>query len=285
MFTIEQKAKAQTLLDLHTNGNLLILPNVWNPIGARVLQKQGYPAVATASAAIAESLGYVDGENICLETMLDILFRIARSVEVPVTADIEAGYAESVAALKETIVRIMQTGIVGINIEDSLTEGEPLRPVAEQCERIAAVREVAAGYDLHLVINARVDSFLVDGLGSGQERIEDAVLRAKAYVDAGADCIYPVGPGDKETVGQMRNRITAPLNILASKNAMSLNDLQRMGINRVSFGPFIFRSCLSKFVGITGQLKEFGTYACFADDSLPGTAVREFLIPGKEPMP
>ena len=283
MFTNEQKTKAQTLLALHTNEDLLVLPNVWNPIGARVLEKQGYPAVATASAAIAESLGYVDGENIRLETVLDILRRIARSVNVPVTADIEAGYAESTTLLKETIVSIMQMGVVGINIEDSMVEGQSLRSVAEQCERIAAIREVAASYDIHLVINARVDSFLVGGFGSDQEIMEDAVMRAKAYVDAGADCIYPVGPGDKETVSQLRRRISAPLNILASASAAGLSDLQRMGINRVSFGPFIFRSCLSKFAGITEQLKDFGAYACFADDSLPGTAVYEFLIPGKEP--
>src|SRR5512142_2358359 len=110
MITSEQKARAQTFLSLHTNGELLILPNIWDPIGARALEYQGYPAVATASAAVAESLGYEDGENIKLETMLEMLNRISRSVNVPVTADIEAGYADTVETLKENIVSVMETG-------------------------------------------------------------------------------------------------------------------------------------------------------------------------------
>jgi len=126
MIASEQKARAQTFLALHANGELLILPNIWNPIGARVLEHQGYLAVATASASIAESLGYEDGERIRLETMLEVLYRISRSVNLLVTADIESGYADTVATLKENILSVMETGVVGINLEDSLIEGGPL---------------------------------------------------------------------------------------------------------------------------------------------------------------
>lgn len=282
MITGEQKAKAQTFLSLHTNGELLILPNMWNPIGARVLEHQGYPAVATASASIAESLGYEDGERIRLETMLEVLFRISRSVSVPVTADIEAGYADTVEVLKENILSVMETGVVGINLEDSLVEGGPLRSEAEQCERIAAVREVASRHDLHLVVNARVDSFLSDSFNSREERIEEAIQRAQSYVEAGADCIYPIGPGDLETLTQLRKRISASINIFASPKAISLKDMHQLGINRVSFGPQVFRSCLSKFAGITSELKSLGNYECFAEESLSGKDVSKFLISGKE---
>jgi 2-methylisocitrate lyase-like PEP mutase family enzyme len=282
MITSEQKAKAQTFLSLHTNGELLILPNIWNPIGARVLEYQGYPAVATASAAVAESLGYEDGENIKLETMLEILFRISRSVNVPVTADIEAGYADTIEALKENSLRVMETGVVGVNLEDSIIETGPLRSETEQCERIAAVREVASRHDLHLVINARADSFLSDSFNSWEERIEAAIRRAKSYVEAGADCIYPIGPGDPETLSQLRKRISAPINIFASPKAISLKDLHQLDINRVSFGPQVFRTCLSKFVGITAELKNLGTYECFAENSLTGKDVSKFLVSGQE---
>lgn len=282
MITSEQQAQAQTLLALHTSGELLVLPNVWDVIGARVLEKTGYPAIATASAAIAESLGYADGENIRLETMLEILFRISRSVRVPVTADIEAGYAETVDALQENIAQVIQTGVVGINIEDSLAGHSALRSIKAQCERIAAIRQVANTHGVHLVINARVDSFISSGLDSKQEKIEQAILRAQAYVEAGADCIYPIGPGDRETLGILRERITAPLNVLASPKALGLAELQRLGINRVSFGPHIFRSCLAKFVGITEELKKFGNYESFAQYSLSGADVSNFLISGKE---
>jgi 2-methylisocitrate lyase-like PEP mutase family enzyme len=144
------------------------------------------------------------------------------------------------------------------------------------------VREAASRHDLHLVINARVDSFLSDSFNSREERIEEAVRRAKSYIESGADCIYPIGPGDLETLGQLRERITAPINIFASPKALSLRDLHQLGINRVSFGPQVFRSCVTKFVSITAELKNLGTYECFAAGSLTGKDVSKFLISGKE---
>jgi len=278
-----QRDKAQALLSLHTRGELLVLPNIWDPIGARILEDRGYPAIATASAAIAESLGFADGENLRLETMLDVLWRISKAVNVPVTADIEAGYSDSVDELKESILKVMETGVVGVNIEDSLVEGGPMRPMAEQCERISIIRDVAAIYGLHIVINARVDSFLSSSFSSPQEKTEDAILRAKAYVGAGADCIYPIGPGDRETLSLLRECIKAPLNVLASPRALGLVDLHKLGINRVSFGPQIFRSCLAKLIGIVDEIRGFGKYECFSAHSLSGTDVRKFLILGKEP--
>ncbi|MEM7033722.1 MAG: isocitrate lyase/phosphoenolpyruvate mutase family protein, partial [Chloroflexota bacterium] len=251
MHANEQSAKAQAFLALHKSDDLLILPNIWNPIGAKALETNGYPAIATASAAIAESLGYEDGENIKLKTLLEILLRISKSVKVPVTADIESGYADTIDDLKEAILAVIDTGVVGINIEDSLRNSEPLRSVTEQCDRISAIREISATRGLHLVINARVDSFISGDFQSDHERIEDAIMRANLYTEAGADCIYPIGPGDSETLTVLREQISSPLNVLASPNALSLTDLHSLGINRVSFGPFIFRSCLSKFVNIT----------------------------------
>lgn len=277
-----QRDKAQALLSLHTSGELLVLPNIWDPIGARILEDRGYPAVATASAAIAESLAFADGENLRLDTMLEVLWRIAKSVNVPVTADIEAGYSNTLDELKESILMILETGVVGVNIEDSLVEGGPLRPMAEQCERISVIRDIAATHGLHIVINARVDSFLSGNFNSSQAKMEDAILRAKAYVGAGADCIYPIGPGDRETLSLLRQRIKAPLNVLASPKALGLADLHQLGINRVSFGPYIFRSCLAKFVGIVDELRRFGKYECFAEITLSGTDMDKFLIVGKE---
>ena len=121
-----QKQKAQDFLALHTRGELLILPNIWNPIGARILQAKGYPAVATASAAVSASLGYQDGEKIKRSTLIDLIRRIAASVEIPVTADIESGYGESISELEATISEVIDAGVVGINIEDSLREGGAL---------------------------------------------------------------------------------------------------------------------------------------------------------------
>jgi len=272
-----QKQKAEDFLHLHTNGDLLVFPNVWNPIGARVLAAKGYPAVATASAALSASLGYVDGERIKRSTLIEFIGRIARSVDIPVTADIEAGYGGSSAELEETSRLVIEAGVVGVNIEDSLEEGGALRPVAEQCQRISLVRQAAERLGIHLVINARIDCFLSSLLPDRTQAMEEAAARAKAYSEAGADCIYPIGPGDEKTVQMLRDRIPYPINILGSPTAAPLSVLRRIGINRVSFGPFVFRSCLRSFVNIVEGLRTQGDYTCFGN-LLSRAEVAQYLI-------
>lgn len=279
---MSQAAKAQILLTLHNNGKLLILPNVWNPIGARMLESKGFPAVATASAAIAESLGYSDGEQLKLDSMLDMIARIVHSVNIPVTADLEAGYSDSISGLQENISRLLDTGAVGINFEDSWDDSAHLRPIPEQVERIQAVRAVAEKRGIPLVINARADSFFAEGFLSLEDRIEDVITRANAYLKAGADCIYPIGAGDKETLKVLRQRINAPINVLASAKAASLKELQEIGINRVSFGPYIFRSLLAKESAMYDEFNNLGSYDIFTDGIFTGSDVRKYLIIGKE---
>ncbi len=277
-----QEEKAQHLLSLHSNGELLVLPNIWNPIGARILEAKGFSAVATASAAVAAAFGYQDGEKIKWSTLIDIITRIANSVDIPVTADIEAGFADSKSMLKEAIHQVIDSSVVGINIEDSLKEEGNLRAIDEQCERIAAVREVSSNQGLHLFINARVDCFLSDTLQTKEEKIKESVIRAKAYSEAGADCVYPIGPNDRETLTTLRNKITSPINSLVTPNAEPLTTLQEIGINRVSFGPFIFRSCWKKFVDIADEIHRLGDYGCFSKNMMSGPETDVFLNPDSE---
>lgn len=279
---MSQATKAQQFLSLHNNGKLLILPNVWNPIGARMLQAKGYPAVATASAAISESMGYGDGEQLKMETMLEMVTRIVRSVDLPVTADFEAGYSDSIEGLQENISRLLDTGAVGINFEDSFDDSSHLRPIAEQVDRIKAVREVAEQRGVHLVINARADSFFAEGFSSDEERIEDVVTRLNAYIQAGADTTYPVGRGDAETLKILRKRISAPINVLATAKTASLKELQELGINRVSFGPYIFRSLLAKMSAMQDEILNMGGYDIVMNGIWSGGDVKKFLIQGKE---
>ncbi len=281
MSQLSRKNKAEALSALHTNGTLLILPNVWNPIGARILEKKGYPAVATASAAVSASLGYEDGEKIKRSTLIDVIGRIARSVAVPVTADIESGYGASLAELEETARQVIDCGVVGVNLEDSLQEGGALRAVDEQCQRIATMRQVADGSGVPLVINARIDSFISSAFPSKEQAIEEAATRAKAYIAAGANCLYPIGPGDEATVRQLRTRITAPINILATPKAVPLSVLRDLGVNRVSFGPFVFRACMRTFSNIADNLLTEGDPSCVGD-LLSGTETGTFLLDGSE---
>ncbi len=274
-----QKEKAEVLLSLHTNRKLLVLPNVWNPLSARILEKKGYPAVATASAAISASLGYQDGEKIKRATVIDLTERIARSVDVPVTADIETGYGDSLSELEVTAQQVIESGVVGVNIEDGLAWGGALRSIEDQCRRIATLRQFADRHGVHLVINARTDSFVSSSFTNKEEAVEEAVARAKAFSEAGADCFYPIGPGDEATVRLLRDRIESPINILVSPTAAPLSVMQDIGVNRVSFGPFIFRSCVRKFKDIASVLT--GDYSCFSD-MMSRAEVGEYLLTGHE---
>lgn len=242
---------------------------------------KGYPAIATASAAVSASLGYQDGEMIRRSTLIDLLGRIARSVDVPVTADIETGYGESLSELELTIRLVIESGVVGINIEDSLEKGGGLRSVEEQCLRISTVRQVADRLGVHLVINGRVDSFVSPSFTDRHRAMEEAVARAKAYAAAGADCIYPIGPGDEATVRLLRERIDSPINILGSPTAAPLSLLREIGINRVSFGPCVFRSCLRQFVDIVERLRTDGDYAVLGNP-MTREEVAEYLRGGPE---
>ena len=193
-----QKEKAEILLALHSCGNLLVLPNVWNPVGARSWKRKA--TLPWRQLALRYQLSW----DTRMErrsrgsTAIDIIERIARSVDVPVTADIETGYGDSLSELEETAEEVMETGVVGVNIEDGLEGGGALRAVEEQSQRIATLRKVAGHRGVHLVINARIDSYLSSSFTNKDEATEEAVKRARAYSEAGADCIYPMGPGDEE---------------------------------------------------------------------------------------
>jgi 2-methylisocitrate lyase-like PEP mutase family enzyme len=281
MNKISAREKATKLLALHTAGKLLVLPNVWNPIGARILQAQGYPAVATASAALAASLGFQDGERLSRATLIDFTGRIARSVDVPVTADIESGYGETLEELRATVTQIVAAGAVGINLEDSTAGGDGLRPVADQCQRIAASRAAADALGLHLVINARVDCFLPRRFADKSKVLQELAARAGAYAEAGADCIYPIGPGDEATVRQIRDSVNLPVNIMASPSGASLAALQAMGVNRVSFGPQIFKACLQTFAHIARDLQAGADYSSL-NDMISREALHALLPDGSE---
>jgi 2-methylisocitrate lyase-like PEP mutase family enzyme len=278
-----QKRKAETLLSLHRRGDTLVLLNVWDPIGARILEKKGYHAVATASNALSASLGYQDGEKIQRSTTIDLIARVARSVAIPVTADIEMGYAKSLTGLEETVERVIESEAVGLNLEDSLkTRGgtRMLRALEEQCQRIAKVRQVAERKGVPLVINARVDAYFC--LSTKEDATEEAVARAKAYSESGADCIYPIGPGDEATIRILRDRIKGPINILASPSAARLSVLRELRVNRVSFGPFVFRSVLRKFVEIAEAVMANADYSIFGE-VMTDAQVGEFLRTEPEP--
>ena len=273
-----QIQKAKKFLVLHHEPKLLVLPNIWDPLGARLLEGLGYPAVATASAAVAYSLGYDDGQKIKFDAMLDVIERIASSVAVPMTADIERGYAEHPQEIAENIRQVMHAGAVGINFEDSSFEGGPLQPIDFQCERIQAIRNMADKEGIPLVINARIDVFMRSADISPSEKIAETISRGKAYLDAGADCLYPIGPGDVETLKRIREETEAPINVYASKLAASMKELAAIGISRLSLGPGLIRASLTTMRNVARELLDYGPYDSFsAEDIMTSDEIRKYI--------
>ncbi|WP_285780242.1 isocitrate lyase/phosphoenolpyruvate mutase family protein [Microtetraspora sp. NBRC 13810] len=237
---------AKRLRELHHQGHPLVLPNVWDARTAQIFQEEGFPALATPSSGIAESLGYADEQRAPVAEMFAAAARIARAVDVPVTVDAEAGYGLAPAEFAE---RLLATGAVGCNLEDTAyPSGEPVG-VAEQAAWLAAVREAGP----ELVINARVDVFLTGG-GSLRERVEEAVERAKAYLDAGADCVYPILAPGEETIGELVQRIPGPVNALFLPGGPSVSRLAELGVARVTFGGGIYHAMLHQVRQMAQQI-------------------------------
>jgi 2-methylisocitrate lyase-like PEP mutase family enzyme len=225
-------AAAERLRALHGGPQPLILPNVWDPVSARAFADAGFGALATSSSAVAAMLGYRDGQTPAGE-MFAAVARIARSVRVPVTADVENGYGLAPAELVATLA---DCGVVGCNLEDSDPAEGRLTDPERQADFLAAVR-VAAGQDL--VINARVDVFVRPPAGPGEaepaELVEAAVVRASRYLGAGADCCYPI-LAPAAALPELVRRISGPLNAMYRPDGPALAELAAMGVARITFG-------------------------------------------------
>lgn len=229
--TADQRRKAEQLLALH-RGPLLLLPNAWDALSAKVFQEVGFNAIATTSAGVAWSLGYADGETVPWHEMVTVIEHVADVVKVPVTADIEGGFSSTTPDLIFRIEEVIEAGACGINLEDGLNHGASLRSVDEASERIDAARRAATRLGLPLVINGRTDVFLSGS--NNPSSFDEAVKRARAYLAAGADCVYPIGLGDLELIRKFVAAVQAPVNVHGRRGAPSIPDLQAAGVARVS---------------------------------------------------
>ncbi|GHJ43855.1 carboxyvinyl-carboxyphosphonate phosphorylmutase [Catellatospora sp. TT07R-123] len=231
---------AATLRELHRPGTPLLLPNVWDCSSARAVVAAGLPAVATSSAAMADSLGYRDGEAAPVGLLLDAIARIAAAVGVPVTADLERGYRMTPAELVE---RLAATGAAGCNLEDSDPGTGELVDAGRQADLLAEVRAAAHDQGIDLVLNARIDTYLRPA-GDPAALLDETVRRARRYHAAGADCVYPIGLSAPDAVAEVVAAAGAPVNILA-RSGGGLGGLAALGVARISFGPHLYRACRS----------------------------------------
>jgi 2-methylisocitrate lyase-like PEP mutase family enzyme len=255
--TADLQSRCDLLRSLQRPGEPLLLPNAWDVATARAVVAAGFPVVATTSVGVAAMLGYDDHEAPGDE-MLAAAAGIASGVDVPVTVDAEAGYdmepAELVAALRSA-------GAAGCNLEDTDHAAGSLRDPDAQAEWLRAVRQAAADDGYPLVINARVDTFfapMLAGAGPGtQEKLmPDALRRAKAYVEAGVDCVYPIGLWETDPLRRFTAEVRAPVNIVRLPQAPSVAELAALGVARVSWGPLLYWDAMARFKEQLASLQE-----------------------------
>lgn len=272
-----QSLKADAFRAMHQAPPILLLANAWDAVSARLFVKAGARAIATTSAGVAATLGHPDGEKVPRDEMLKVVARIARVVDVPVTADIEAGYADSPDDLAETIRAVIDAGAIGFNLEDATGDSSrPLYEVEEQIERIRAARQAGERAGVRVVINARTDVYLAK-VGEPAGRFAETVRRVNTYREAGADCLFVPGVTDLATLTELARKISGPLNVLAGPGMPSARELERIGVARLSVGSAIMRATLATARAAANELIQKGTYSAFLDRNIPYDEINELM--------
>ena len=225
-----------------------MLPNAWDAASANAVAAAGFPVAATTSAGVAAALGYEDHQGAPADEMLAAAARIARSVDAPVTVDAEAGYG---LEPPELVSRLKAAGAAGCNLEDTDHERAALRELGRHASWLRSVRDAASEAGYALVVNARIDVFL-----TGNADPAEALERGRAYLAAGADCVYPIGLADSSVIASVVSEVGGPVNILATPNAPSVSELAELGVARVSYGALLHRQTMEQFSRSLASLRE-----------------------------
>jgi len=274
----EQASKAEAFRTLHRGPRLLLMANAWDAITARLFEAEGFAAVATTSGGVSWAVGYPDGEAAPWDEVVGQTARIARAVAVPVTADIEAGFGETPEAVGRSIGDIIRAGIVGVNLEDGLRSGSPpIRSVEDALARIRAAREAARAAGVPIVINARTDVY-IKNIGDEQSRFDEAVARGRAYLAAGADCVYPITLRDPATIGRLVQALKAPVNINVRAGYPSVAELEALGVARVTTATQLTLVALAATRQVAHEIKTTGRFDAI-DPTIGHPEMQQLMAP------
>jgi methylisocitrate lyase len=234
----DQTRKADQFRALHTPGKPLVLFNIWDAGGAKAVAASGAKAIATSSWSVANANGFADGERIPLRLAIENLRRIVGATDLPVTIDLETGYGDASEMVGETISLAIDAGAIGCNLEDSFPANGKLRKTIDQADRIRRARQVADASDIRFFINARTDVFFQRPPAQHDDAmVAEAVERARAYAEAGADGLFAPGLVDITLIARLAEASPLPLNIMVGDATPPLSALARHGVARVSHGP------------------------------------------------
>lgn len=274
--------RAETFRALHHRPGVFILPNAWDVPSARVFEDAGFPAVATSSAGVMVSNGYPDGEVMPRRELISVVARIAHRISLPLSADVVAGYGRTTREVATTVERIVQAGAVGVNLEDQSPTRDGLFRLEVQLRRLEACRRVATGSGVPLVINARTDAFRL-APGDENARLREAIRRATAYRDAGADCVYPMGLTDAASIGTFVDALRCPVNVMVRKGLPSLAELETLGVKRVSFGPSASYATFGLLRRVSREVLDRGSFDLLLDGAISFDELNALAVARKSP--
>ncbi len=242
MNTKDEKLELQIKLagefrSMHSFGNFFVIPNAWDVPSARIFEEAGFASVATSSAGMSVSLGYPDGESIPKNEFMASVRRVARVLSIPLSVDVVSGFGRNNEEVVGSIREVVESGAVGINIEDFDHGKNELFDPEEQGQKIRAIRIMAEDTGIPLVINARTDAFSGSKAGDTDARLESAIKRSEKYIEAGADCVYPVGLADHDSISRFVESVKFPVNVMVRKGLPEISALKQIGVTRLSFGP------------------------------------------------
>jgi 2-methylisocitrate lyase-like PEP mutase family enzyme len=277
-------ARAEAFRALHHGSGALVLPNAWDVPSARVFEDAGFPAIATSSAGLLVSHGYPDGEGMPRKEFVGAVGRIARAVSVPLSADVVAGFGRGPRGVAATVRAVVAAGAVGINLEDRDPKRGGLFPAAAQARKIRAVRALAVEIGVPLVVNGRTDA-LREAPGDPAAKLAEAIRRASAYRDAGADCVYPMGLTDAGDIEPFVRALACPVNVMVRRGLPPLAELERLGVKRVSFGPGASYAAMGLLRRISADVLERRSFDSLLDGAISFDELNRLALPRSPPVP
>jgi len=273
-----QEEKAEQFRRLHDRREVLVLPNAWDVPSARVFENEGFPAVATSSAGMLVSLGYPDGEEIPQREFDSAVSRISRVLSVPLSVDVVGGFGATPEGVARSVRAVIRAGAVGINIEDFVHSTKKLLPVERQKARLRALIRLRESLKVPFVINARTDA-LRYAPGDDDAKMKEAVARAEAYRDLGADCVYPMGLTDAPSISRFVKALDFPTNVMVRKGLPPVPELKRLGVARVSFGPTASYAAMGLLKRASREVREKGTFDSLIEGAITFDELNSLAVP------
>jgi 2-methylisocitrate lyase-like PEP mutase family enzyme len=263
---VKPATEAATFRGLHDGPEILVLPGVWDVASARLFAAEGFGALGTTSAGVAWSLGHATGQDVPWPHFLERCSRVARAVDVPVSFDIEAGFADTAEGVCENVREAIEAGACGINLEDGV-EGGRLREPELVVDAIRAIRGLCAKLGFPLFVNARTDVYL-GGIAEEARRLPEAIRRGRLYAQAGADGFFVPGLAEVDAIRSVVAEVPLPLNVYALRGVPAAEGLGELGVRRVSVGCGPLQAVLARTRAIARALRHDGDWSSFTHDWL-----------------